>query len=426
MTKLYIGTPAYGCYVTKEWLSSMIMLRATCARNQIDTHVKLMGNESLITRARNLIVADFLRSDATHLFFVDADIRFNAQDVVNMVRADKDILCGVYSKKAYNWKRERRNPHEPIQQALLDFNINVVGKAAVLDNRFIEVLDAATGFMMIKRGVVEKMVAHYTELQCVNDVGDTREIPTYTAIFDCMIDPSTRRALSEDYSFVRRWQLMGGKVYVDMDVALGHVGNVSYDPSNLHLVMLCVVMDERGECSLDVAVMCLQLPFARQYAALHVNFVASYDEAMTLFKQDPEYEILVCTPAGTGDCEFVINALDHTQFPMVVGMSVLPVVNWERVVRGEPCSEYNIPRAHLGTIDGDGYAPLLVPFFDMQSRFPTSFVMSKKYTHGTDTAVVDTRRVLKGTRRTEFAGCLKLRFGTPAAAAVAAPAATGS
>lgn len=236
MTRLYIATPAYGCYVTKEWLSSMILLRDVCPRHGIAIHVKLMGNESLIPRARNLLVADFLLTDATHLFFIDSDIRFNAQDVINMVQADKDLLCGVYPKKSYNWKRERKNPYEPIQQALLEFTINIAGNAKVQENRFIEVLDAATGFMMIKRHVIEKMVAHYTDLKCVNDVGDTTEIPTYTAIFDCMIDPDTRRALSEDYSFVRRWQMIGGKVHVDMDVALGHVGNVSYDPNNRLLV----------------------------------------------------------------------------------------------------------------------------------------------------------------------------------------------
>lgn len=181
-------------------------------------------------------------------------------------------------------------------------------------------------------------------------------------------------------------------------------------------VMLCVVMDGRGECSMDVAVMCLQLPFARSYKGFHVNFVGSYEEALRLFHADAAYDTLVCTPARTGDSEFVLHALKHTQFPMVVGMSVLPSINWDRVQQGEPCSEYDIPRAHLGTIDSDGYAPLLVPFFDMQTRFPISFVMAKSFKQGHDPIMVDTRRVLKGTQRLEFVGCVKLRYGRPVAA----------
>jgi hypothetical protein len=93
------------------------------------------------------------------------------------------------------------------------------------------VLDGPTGFMLIKRSVIEQMYARYTpELKCVND-HINRDFDEYCAIFDCMIDPESRRYLSEDYAFCRRWQMMGGKIYADVTTTLGHVGNLRFSGS---------------------------------------------------------------------------------------------------------------------------------------------------------------------------------------------------
>lgn len=236
--RLYVATPAYGCYVTKEWLSSMILLRAACARKGHGTSVKLVGNESLITRGRNLIVADFLKTEATHLMFIDADIKFEAEDVISMLEQhDMDVLCGVYAKKSFNWKRRRAQPMEPVQQVPLEFNLNLkqVRNTPVMNDQYVEVLDAATGFMLIQRHVIERVCeAFRKDLECVNDVNGDRS--TYVAIFDCMIDPDTRRYLSEDYAFCRRWQQIGGKVHVDLACRLAHVGAYGFDPTNPALV----------------------------------------------------------------------------------------------------------------------------------------------------------------------------------------------
>jgi hypothetical protein len=94
-------------------------------------------------------------------------------------------------------------------------------------NGFAEVLDGPTGFMLIKRDVFTKMHERYPELECVND-HQNRDLEKYVAVFDCMIDPESRRYLSEDYAFCRRWQQMGGKIYADVMTVLGHVGNIRF------------------------------------------------------------------------------------------------------------------------------------------------------------------------------------------------------
>ena len=85
-----------------------------------------------------------------------------------------------------------------------------------VENGFVEVLDGPTGFMVITREAFDKMHEHYKEeLDCVND-HQNRDFDDYCAIFDCMIDPENRRYLSEDYSFCRLWQKIGGKIYADI------------------------------------------------------------------------------------------------------------------------------------------------------------------------------------------------------------------
>ena len=105
--------------------------------------------------------------------------------------------------------------------------VNFGAQSRQIQDGFIEILDGPTGFMMIKRDVFSKMEKHFPELMCVND-HQNRDFDTYHACFDCMIDPVTRRYLSEDYAFCRRWQQMGGKIYADVRTTLGHVGNLPF------------------------------------------------------------------------------------------------------------------------------------------------------------------------------------------------------
>lgn len=236
MTKLYIGTPAYGCLLNNGYLASLISLRSACVERGVEMLVDFLGNESLIPRARNLIVEKFMQSDATHLLFIDADVAFHQDAVFSLLAADKDVICGVYPKKLYIWDRWERdlNPQEPAYQKCLDFNLNIkIGEKPVEKEagRYVEVLDAATGFMMIKRQVIEKMKEAYKDtLSCRNDV-QGYSVDEYVALFDCMIDPETRRYLSEDYAFCRRWQQVGGKIHADIANVMGHEGTFTFDRS---------------------------------------------------------------------------------------------------------------------------------------------------------------------------------------------------
>lgn len=231
--KLYIATPCFGCQMSMVYLASLITLHGALARHGVQVSVDFLGNESLVERARNILVARFLASDATHLLFIDADIGFRPETVLRLLVADKDVATAVYSKKSFDWDQVqaklKAGDAEPVHQMGLDFNINIASsKEPVQKDGMIKVLDSATGFMLIKRGVLERMTQHYKEeLRCVNDIMG-QPIKEYVALFACMIDPDTRRFLSEDYSFCRRYQRLGGEIWADMQSPLAHIGSHVY------------------------------------------------------------------------------------------------------------------------------------------------------------------------------------------------------
>ena len=108
MTKLFICTPMYGGQCYGFYAQSLLQLNNVLRDNNIQSMMSFMFNESLITRARNALAHQFLKTDCTHLMFIDADIRFNAYDVLPMLSADKDVIVGIYPKKEINWGTVKR------------------------------------------------------------------------------------------------------------------------------------------------------------------------------------------------------------------------------------------------------------------------------------------------------------------------------
>ena len=104
---IFIATPMYGGMCTGYYTQSLINTTAVMRANDIDMSFSCMFNESLIQRARNLLAHNFLKTDATHLMFIDADIKYNPNDIIPMIQADKDIICGMYPKKEINWQTVR-------------------------------------------------------------------------------------------------------------------------------------------------------------------------------------------------------------------------------------------------------------------------------------------------------------------------------
>jgi hypothetical protein len=239
MIKTFVGTPMYGGMTTGFYTQSIMMLQNAHIQRGWQMAAGFIFNESLIERARNSLVHTFLKTDCTHLLFIDADIKFDANQVLAMFEADKDIICGIYPKKEVNWFEvskavQRGIPHDQLKHHTGAWVVNLVGyenSVTVPANEPLEIWAGGTGMMLIKREVFEKMAEVVPKY--VNDVvdlaGSTNLQEEICQFFTCEIEPETKRLLSEDYTFCRTWRNMGGKIHAAPWMALGHLGSYLFE-----------------------------------------------------------------------------------------------------------------------------------------------------------------------------------------------------
>ena len=232
MVKLFLSTPCYGGQCLEKYATSVIKLQIELIKEGIQLMLDTTENESLVHRARNVAVGRFLqKTDADVFMFIDADVEFTADAVVRLVKSPHDVSVAVYPKKVVMWDQVRNAVEQGDERnmAMLSSSLvaNIGAHKRTVEDGFVELLDGPTGFMAIKRGAFEKLEEKFPELNCKND-HQNRDFDEYCAVFDCMIDPVSRRYLSEDYAFCRRWQQCDGKIYADINTTLGHVGNLPF------------------------------------------------------------------------------------------------------------------------------------------------------------------------------------------------------
>ncbi|MFT8897805.1 MAG: hypothetical protein ABF968_12730 [Acetobacter sp.] len=245
---VFIATPCFGGLVTQTYMQSIIGCMAMAQHHGIELTLSLVGNDALITRSRNTLLHQFFtQSDASHILFVDSDIGFAPDAVPRLVAAGKDLVAGLYPLKDRYWDSLTNvltKRGEPTETASLRY----VGESASLheqhpgdgtDTGLVKAGYAGTGFMLISRQVVQRMIEAYPETRYKRidaPVGQDNSAAVETdayALFDCMIDPETGTYLSEDFTFCKRWRDLGGEVWLDTGLKLSHTGASTFtgDPS---------------------------------------------------------------------------------------------------------------------------------------------------------------------------------------------------
>ncbi|MES2196478.1 MAG: hypothetical protein V4517_18820 [Pseudomonadota bacterium] len=127
-----------------------------------------------------------------------------------------------------------RTTRQQFEDRYTEYPFNPVGHGAELISNyakadgFVEVAEAPTGFMCIKRDVFRQMMESYPALNYVPDGPPHPEAHLYWLFFDCMVDPDSGRYLSEDFAFCRRWRDIGGKIWVDLECKLLHLGQHNF------------------------------------------------------------------------------------------------------------------------------------------------------------------------------------------------------
>jgi len=280
--KLMVATPMYGGNCAGMYARSIADLSAWCAKHQIPLQLYYLFNESLITRARNYCVDEFMRSDCTHLMFIDSDIGFNPQDVIALLammsdESPYDIMGGPYPKKCISWEKIK----QAVDKGVADEDPNTLenyvgdyvfnpkgGQREIPLSQPVEVLEIGTGFMMVQRRAFEKYKEAYPYLSYKPDhvrtahFDGSREIHAY---FDCIIDrgysyqdlhdllknvaegkegtleaakkivdveqKGSKRYLSEDYNFCYHAEKIGLRTWFCPWMKLQHVGSYIFGGS---------------------------------------------------------------------------------------------------------------------------------------------------------------------------------------------------
>lgn len=270
--KLFIATPMYGGMANGLYVKSCLDLQGMMSQYGVETRFSFLFNESLITRARNYLVDEFLRSGFTHLLFIDSDIDFNPQDVLALLALDKDIIGAPYPKKSINWRNiaaaVQQNPNVEagrLEAVAGDYVFNPVpGTKQFNVSEPLEVMEIGTGYMMVKRAVFDVFREKYPHLNYRPDhagqanFDGSRYIHAY---FDTVIDNNytyqdvhnlmvkaaeghdvkedfkkllelgagaSHRYLSEDYMFCQYWRKIGGKIWLCPWMKTQHVGTYPF------------------------------------------------------------------------------------------------------------------------------------------------------------------------------------------------------
>lgn len=243
---LFIGLPMYGGMCSGETAKSLIELSRIFQSYEIPLTFYYLFNESLIPRARNYIADEFMRSEFTHFMFIDSDIGFVADDIFTMFcmsvkrHENTDVIAGIYPRKGIAWEKVRQavlqgkgadNPYE-LEDYAADYVFNFAPdqKEINIAEPF-NVMEAGTGFLMIPRYVFEGFMMRYPSLTYLPDhvrtehFDGSREIYLF---FDTVVDPKTRRYLSEDYYFCQYVRAIGYDITVCPWFKLKHIGSYTF------------------------------------------------------------------------------------------------------------------------------------------------------------------------------------------------------
>jgi hypothetical protein len=256
--KLFVAVPMYGGACMGMFARAVADLSALCTHYGIQCRFYFLFNESLITRARNYCADEFMRSGDTHLMFIDADIGFNANDVIALLALSDnedennqyDIIGAPYPKKCISWEKIKmavdkgfadEDPNA-LEKYVGDYVFNPVATSTEIPlGEPVEVLEIGTGFMLIKRQTFVKFQEAYPQQLYRPDhvrtehFDGSREI---MAFFDTPIDPETKRYLSEDYMFCQWTRKAGMKVWLCPWIKLSHVGMYVFGGSLIDLATI--------------------------------------------------------------------------------------------------------------------------------------------------------------------------------------------
>ena len=231
---LMVGTPMYGGKAEAVYIETVLHIKHWCMKNNVDLEFCFIIDQSSISHARDNIAAEFLASDCTHLLFLDADVGFNVvPSLKQMLDADLEFVVGSYPKKSIDWDRV-------VEMARSGLSAEEIARKASTQlinpqvpqfdyNQIVEIAQAPTGLMLLKREVFTKIRAAYGDKgRAYSSFGK----PKYN-YFGTAVVPSKDSYVSEDTYFCLHYTATGGKIYFMPWIQAVHEGHYRFKSEHI-------------------------------------------------------------------------------------------------------------------------------------------------------------------------------------------------
>lgn len=227
--KLMVCMPCYHgeCHslCTKQLLKLQLLLYSKNIQMEFFT----LESESLISRGRNVCATAFLKSDCTHLMFIDSDIIFKPDDVLKLILHKKEIITGLYPVKTINFQKlkEKIEKYDSLDLALRYTGKRVGNVKEFLEDSTLAIMqEAPTGFMLIKKSLLENLKNHCSNLIYNNDIPGYEKYSIESKFYNFFqVGIHNGRYVSEDFGFCALINACNIKIYADLSINLIHVGN---------------------------------------------------------------------------------------------------------------------------------------------------------------------------------------------------------
>lgn len=212
-----ILTPCYGGNITSAYFHSMMDVFPYAMKNGIGISIETLPNCSLICLGRDMMLTKALEdTNWTHLMWIDSDLRFRPEYIHSMLIDDKDIIGGFYPKKGL-----------PIDFA------SSPAPGGENSEFFFETVFCATGFMMIKREVVETMLDHFRD-----ELHFTYHDADHVDLFGPVIAKDMGNLyLTEDFAFCYRAKQLGFKTFMSKRFELPHYGQMEFSAEHENFIL---------------------------------------------------------------------------------------------------------------------------------------------------------------------------------------------
>lgn len=230
---ILIATPCFGGMLTHTYVGSLINTFDWCGKERVPFAQYLLANESLITRARNRCVFEFLSSPMQKLLFIDADISWTAKDIWRLYSSSKQIIGGCYPVKTlpislnFNPIPDHREYFPDNFKTLAQ--LKRYGDECASPTGEVEVEHLATGFMMIDRSVFETLRPKVSSYQLMDISLKNGKKETHHDYFSC--GPYQDNFESEDWRFTRIAKEAGISSWLNVNAVLPHTGTFTFDAS---------------------------------------------------------------------------------------------------------------------------------------------------------------------------------------------------